>query len=284
MKTKRFFCVIMLCALSLAGCSLGGQSKADDIVSFDLSKYDNHGNVSCGRIWVERTTEGDWDEEGEGQFAYFDTKGNQITSWFNEREYNVDYLDDELEIPDYINNFLILNSLDDANNDNDDEPEYNCIEIYNIDGKFLGKRSLYNSDSLNDSVIYSNNEKEALIKYFDCGKNKYSLVKNDGIYNFTGSNLDYFEDNFLFEDSYCFDRVEDEYINVFLIDHKAAIFSSRLTHIYTVNEKLNCNYVYEVKIESENIVVDFEGQNGKRYTCVLDRDGNFVKKPFLSSN
>ena len=60
------------------------ETAEEETIHFDLSQYEQHGELSCGRIWCS-IVEGDWDTPNEEWFAYFDCWGNQISTKINKR-------------------------------------------------------------------------------------------------------------------------------------------------------------------------------------------------------
>ncbi len=73
--------VLLFVILCLCCCSCSGDRKVD------LSNYDEHGEWSCGRIWVEKV------EDGKDYIGYLDEKGQVVGEWHLNSEwiYPTDY-------------------------------------------------------------------------------------------------------------------------------------------------------------------------------------------------
>ncbi len=328
---KKFLCLILcfIFCLIITSCNISSnqdksyetseqeiindETSQNEKINFDTSKYDAHGKISCGRLWVERSTEGDWNEFSENEFAYFDTDGNQITEWFNSSTYRKS---------NYVNNILIICCEENNRVSTGPRAFPNC-KAYDINGKKLGGFSIVGEKSRSDFVapcIANSTDKnqriiqtiedvdvmgidygislidEKGVHDFNCsnavpsisGNFKEYVSEDDYIYNDSDDEeYDDYEDLDIDEDDYTeFDIQSGDNLSVLNInyDYKvhSYIFDQNYKIKFCVNDLIEKNEPNDITILPNNkIKVEFTGINGKEYTCILNDKGKFDKKPSL---
>ncbi|MGN0487976.1 MAG: hypothetical protein ACI4HO_01795 [Ruminococcus sp.] len=278
---KKIFCVFLVLGiiiLSLCSCSGNGnyvydgeaqyyddESEINDIhdLNIDLSEYSDHGELSCGRIWLEKE-EGSWDEYPESQFAYFDADGNQITDWF---------LSDNFIKGDYLGDFLVLPEY---------RPEFgttsHICHVYDLDGnemaQFCDETGYFCYTGINEDGkrLYQNDQRE--IGWMD----------STGVYLFnTGDKKD--DIRIMGDEHFTLEKVNDYYILIV----KDSDYDSELSMIFdqSLNLVLDFNDIFGWRngansinfISENNIEVEFVGEDDKFYKCVVDLQGNFIEEP-----
>ena len=116
-----FLLLSMIFSLSACNNSFSGSKSGNNGVksaNFDLNNYDEHGELSCGRILVWRTTDGNWNSAKEKQFAYLDVNENVIYGWKTVEEFWPSGHGSVLTYTpyDFVNNFAMIkdNTLENA--------------------------------------------------------------------------------------------------------------------------------------------------------------------------
>ena len=248
------------------------------IVNFDLTKYKEHGNLACDRIWVIKEFS-DWNTEVEEKFAYFDNNGNQISQWFSLKEYQ--------HPRDFSNGYVII--IERATFEKIYDYS-NCL-VYNTN--FYQVASLncrnpntaphyitdFDSQGYSYALGYDHDKKDATLYWidgngahaFEEGKYSYAMVDKYVLQNFKVSN-NYFvtvcgssDPNYL-------------YTNI------ARIYNKRGALVLDIEDAMG-KYSDDYAITSatvsndKNVKIYFYGANKKRYVCVMDFNGNFVEAP-----
>ena len=239
----------------------------------DLSQYADHGEISCNRVWVEKTN-----EAGEKVYAYLDNEGNVIYGWNKVKE--------GTKCRDYFNNYAIIIEKGDSDSD--------IFNIIDVNGnRILGDNVLHVKYSL------KNDNKEKEYWYQNFNEEGYAYIagyieENETEYNnkpdifFVNSNgLHKFKINATFKD--------DTY-NV-LVKHTKKIgkyfFMQCDDTSFLINEEGKqvldfwqaCNInPFDIEIISDNEIKLYYWEGVLVYAkfwCTVDFEGNIIHEPEL---
>ncbi len=274
---KRFLLMIMVLVNVVMFCSCGivnqGETSnglEEETINFDLSQYDDHGELSCGRIWCS-ITEGGWDTANTTKFAYFDCDGNRISKWFE---------GDRYEPVDYKNDFIVFFVEDSI-----PTGVYLDLEIYDVNGKcvvdnfsyYLGYKigrsfSGFNSTGVACSYGYKYGDEKGFYWLDSTGAHRFKIDKDL---------KDYYS---LDAEDYKAEK-NGEYVLLFLdgsyngfYDH-VGVFNKSGKMILSITESLGNKDVRSAYVENNEIHVVFKGADYDVYSCVLDMKGNFIEEP-----
>ncbi len=251
------------------------KSTEPSAVNFDLTQYDNHGEPSCGLIWVEKTISS-YDKAPETTFAYLDVDGNEKSQWFSS----------EMFYPrDFVNGMLILRKKPvEIHGVHIDYGE--CI-IYDTGFRELARGYFEFGDgekpNIKELAILDANERGEIFAIKDLGDDgsAFVMIKEDGVTRFSVA-----EDAFIniSIDNLRKTRYENGY---YIIDCRLAYNFPCYMGIF--DEKGNCVFepskqidyeVFSVNIISADVFeVMFEGKDGKMYTVTTDHTGKFLSEP-----
>lgn len=254
-------------------------THVNDQINFDLNQFDAHGNLSCGLIWVERTTSS-YDQSAKTEFAYFDVNGIQKSEWFESSKW---------EKSDFSNDLLILRSdyvvryVNKAVSVN--------VKVYDTDFNLISVITCDADDN------YVNGEKivELAITDVDENGNIFAIGKIDeqyGLYLINKNGIIKFEieeNNIIYTATTNLKgiRTENEYFVVNLRDgfgfsSYMGVFNKNGIAIFEPSEVISYE-VYDLEIISENeFNVKFKGKDDKYYWVKTDSQGNFLNEPTQS--
>jgi len=289
MKKVIIALLLLTILFSLSACSnsfSGSKSGNNGVKSanFDLSNYDAHGELSCGRILVWRTTDGNWNSAKEKQFAYLDVNENVIYGWKTVEEFWPSGHGSVLTYTpyDFVNNFAMIK-------DNSFEDTFFFIDINgNVLHPNLSIQSIFGGTLLSGSQ-YSSKE-DYYITDFD--ENCYAYFSGSlwingsrevkGVFYINKDRIcrfDYelplsdYSDNIMRIDNYFFINsigqklLFDDFGNLILDFYEDTEFAPN--QITIINDKC--------------IEASFVGKDDKNYTCIVDFSGNIIKEPILTS-
>lgn len=285
MKKIVIFFIALATILSLCACATNNTNARKETndkpsVNFDLTQYDAHGELSCGLIWVEKTTSS-YDKTPETTFVYLDVDGNVKSEWFSsELVYKNDFLNDLLIMREkpydrgngsyvdsgaciiYDTNFrqLAKGYFEFGDGDKPNEKKLAILdpnargEIFFI-GELVGFGEglfMITKDSIVDFPIAEN----ALI--YPTVKNLQKIRLENGYYV-----IDFRADLGTIGNLPCYMGVFDEHGNC----------------IFEPSEQIDYE-VFSVKVLSaDKFEVEFKGKDGKMYTVTTDRTGTFLSEP-----
>lgn len=243
----------------------GGNQK------LDLSQYVNHGEISCNRVWVEKTN-----EVGEKVYAYLDTEGNVIYGWNKANE--------NTKCRDYFNNYAIITEK--GNSDTD------ILTIIDVNGNKISgdnvlhvKYSLTNGNKGKEYWYQDFNEEgyAYIVGYIEGKETEYNnkpdmfFVNSNGLHKFK-INATFKEDtyNVLIKNTkkigkYFFMQCDD---TSFLIDEEGRQI---LDFWYACNKN-----PFDIEIISDNEIKLYYWEGVLIYAkfwCVVDFEGNIIQEP-----
>ena len=278
-----FVAFLMLMSLTACGSEKSAEkgnavknTESPVVVNFDLTQYDDHGELSCGLIWVEKT-KSSYDKAPEKIFAYLDTDGNVQSEWFSS----------EMFYPrDFANGMLILRKKPVEFRPSAYIDYGECI-IYDTGFNELARGYFEFGDgekpNMKELAILDANERGEIfaIKDLDDDGSAFVMIKEDGVVTFSVA-----EDAFINVsiDNLRKTRYENGY---YIIDCRLAynfpcymgVFDEKGNCVFEPSEQIDYE-VYSVKVLSPNeFEVMFEGKDGKMYTVTTDHTGKFLSEP-----
>ena len=291
------FTLLVLATLFLVGCgsqkfdsdreSHKGASVSEERINFDLSEYNDHGNLSCGLIWVKKT-ESTWNSAPQDCFAYFDANGTQKSRWFSCDEYWPE---------DFQNNYVVLRGAKRAFEDNWDY--HRCI-VYNK--SFSEITSLYcrmpalspcyisdfNTQGYSFAVAYDEKRKDDVLYWIDAqGEHIFQDPIDSEAYPPTTMVDEYSLGKFKYSNDY-FVLVDGSGDPDYLYTKIAQIYDKNGNFILDLEHQMR-KHTEDCAITSAEVLDDnivefcFYGMDKNKYICVMDFDGNFIKTPVLQS-
>ena len=250
-----------------------------EINDLDLSQYKDHGELSCGRIWVIKE-DSDWNEDVEEKFAYLDTDGNIVSEWFSLNKYRFPR--------DFVNGYVIVIEEETFERIYD----YSNCAIYDINFNQIA--------SLNCRYPRSSGP---YITDFDYQGYAYALgydhsIKDDALYWIDQDGVHIFEEgryaNTIMVDEYVlrYFKMSNNYFVAacgssdpdYLYTHIACVWNKKGKLVLDIEEVLH-NYADDFAVTSAEVLennrvrVYFYGTNKKEYVCTMDFKGNFVESP-----
>lgn len=270
----------IFCLMACASTEGINNNLSTQTVSFDLTQYDDHGELSCGLIWVEKTTSS-YDKTPETTFAYLDADGNVKSEWFSS----------EMFYPrDFVNGMLILRKKPVEFRPSAYIDSGECI-IYDTEFNELARGYFEFGDgeepNMKELAILDANERGEIfaIKDLDDDGSAFIMIKEDGVVIFSVA-----EDAFIniSIDNLRKTRYENGY---YIIDCRLAfnfpcymgVFDEKGNCVFEPSETLDYE-VYSVKVLSPHeFEIVFEGKDGKMYTVTTDHTGKFLSEPKLST-
>ncbi len=285
MKKTILLLLSFLILLMLSACNESenhGDAGSKPSVNFDLSQYDSHGELSCGRIWVVKTIS-DWDTRPAKYFAYLDADGNVIYDWtpVGEVYYRGAYVDAMLP-QNFVNDrAMIINRgfgttatqsiiLIDHNGNELYSPSWIYVEFYE----------------------QRNREREYYITNFDKEGYAYFIGRvwwdgntegDYGVYWMDDAGIHKFNAQLPTTDRtlHAIERMDKYYF--IAIGAYSILFDFQGNPIVDFKEAAGIFPDSIEIIDDKYIEASFIGKDDKRYVCVLDFDGNFIKSPVLKS-
>lgn len=279
------FTLLVLATLFLTGC--GSQKFDEERINFDLSEYNDHGNLSCGLIWVQKT-ESTWDSVPQDYFAYFDTDGNRKSEWFSCNEYQPE---------DFQNNYVVLRGERRAFEDIWDY--YRCTvynkSFYKITSLYCRKpavSSCYISDfdtqGYSFAVAYDEMQKDDVLYWIDAqGEHIFQDPIDGAAYSSTSSIDEYSLRKFKYSNDY-FVLVDGSSDPNYLYTKIAQIYDKSGRFILDIEYQMQ-KHTEECAITRAEVLDDnvvefyFYGMDKNRYACIMDFNGEFIKTPVLAS-
>ncbi len=263
MKKIGLLFMVFAMLLSVVGCSnvnIDSNDTPEKSVNFDLNQYEAHGELSCGLIWVEKTTSS-YDQAPQTEFAYLDINGNVKSPWFNSEDYQKNDFSNELLI---IKSYVYTPSLCYIY-----DTEFNELfkghfcEIANANerGEIFGFQSLDNDET---SLVMINKN----------GSIEFPVADKAFIYQ-SVENLN----NIRYENGYYIIDFRGTLGTLGNLPCYMGVFDENGKCIFEPSEQLKYE-VYSVKVISENrFEILFEGSDGNRYTVETDNTGKFLTEP-----
>lgn len=274
-KRLLFILLIISMLLSAVACnSLTSSKQPANKINFDLSEYESHGELSCGRIWCSKI-EGSWDTPNKESFAYFDCDGNRISQWFDRDTYTP---------TDFKNNFVVFHHIN-IPPIRDEYPvtvlDINCNQIaylrviydhYGAGADYLCI-SEFNSDGI--ACCYARDEEYRKRLYW---------IDNSGanIFRIDVNSLDLLFTSFHPDDMNA-EKLDDKivlYLGGSLYNEFTGVFSDDGDLLLDVKKAIGGYQVRDVSADGANLKVLFKGADDKLYNCIIDYNGNFVKDPY----
>ena len=272
MKKITIFFITLVIMVSLCACvandtNVPNESDNNLSVNFDLTRYDAHGELSCGLIWVEKT-ESSYDKSPETKFAYADIDGNIKSQWFDSDEFNK---------ANFINGIVILKESP-YTYVGSPRDYVRCL-VYDtqfnelVDGYFI--------------IIIDANERGEVFGFADLEGYDFGLfmVNKDGVVQFPVS-----DDAFIYKTIDNLKRIDYEK-GYYIIDFRGTLgtLGNLPCYMGVFDEKGNCIFepseqieyeVYSVEVISENeFEILFQGRDGNYYTVITDKTGKFLTTP-----
>lgn len=257
-------------------------SDSKQSVNFDLSQYDSHGELSCGRIWVVKTIS-DWNTKPTKYFAYLDADGNVVYRWTPVGEvYSHGAYVDAMLPQDFVNDrAMIINKGFGTN-------ATQLITLIDRDGN-----ELYSSSWIFVEFYEKRNrEREYHITDFDKEGYAYFVGRvcwdgntegNYGVY--------WLDDNGIHEFNAPLPKTETTLRSIKRINEYhfvsvgsySILFDLQGDPVIDFNEAVGILPYHINIIDDKYIEASFTGKDGKNYVCVLDFNGIFIKSPVLKS-
>lgn len=285
MKKLMSFCLMLLMVTLLSACGSFDNtelpSNKTNQVNFDLSQYENHGELSEGLIWVEKTTSS-YDQSPKTSFAYLDVEGNIKSPWFDTEEFSPS---------DFVNGLVILKSnthtFYGAKKD-----LANCV-VYDTDfnkiadGYFKVNKEVGNGQYEYEIAIIDANEKGEIFGFAEIDGSDYGLFK------ITKNNTVRFpvgDDAFLEPTVSNLKRIEKQ-LNYYVVDIRSTYWNNSVYYMGVFDESGNKIFepseqmdydVWSIEVLSDTqFQVRFQGKDSKFYTVKTDSTGTFLDEPQL---
>ena len=265
--------VIML--LGLTACNSNRSDNKNGIPDVDLSMYSDHGEWSCGRIWVKKTEES-WDSSNT-YVGYLDENGNLVGEWHSVSAWP--------KPNDFANDFAFVGT---------GEYEYSwnsstivSYDVINLKGEIVFTiECIAGSDGYEDAAVKQFNShgyafyiegyyKDTYVKsgnaYMLCKDG--SKVKIDERLELNGARLNNFSGSF--SEGYM------SYSNEAYINEEGQValdFSDRLEGYF--GQRYTITNLYPIEDGLAKVV--FEGKDDKKYFIVVDIYGNLLTEQPIS--
>lgn len=254
-------------------------------VNFDLSSYDSHGNLSCGRIWVTKT-ESSWDSSPKRYYAYLDINGNVIYGW---KEIGTvlgvhgktEYVDDCLPL-DYVNDRAIIIGVRSDSKCSLQIIDLKGNELISPEHIYIDEYDYFENGEMIYNYAYTNFDENGIFYFIGKvwwdgnteGDRGFYFIDTTGIHRFNAKmNLSESLLNSVEKiDKYFFVK---QGIYTCLFDSKGEV-------ILNFREKANIEPYKIEMLEDHQLKAYFIGKDNKDYQCILDFNGNFLSEPILN--
>ncbi len=261
--------VIIVCIIILGVM----QTKNTLNSKLNLSQYTSHGEISCNRIWVEKTK-----KSGENVYAYLDTEGNVIYGWNKANE--------GTKYRDYNNNYAII--IEEGDTDSD------IFTIIDINGnKVLG------DNVLRVKYLLTNDKKEKEYWYQDFSEEGYAYIvgyiegketeysNKPDIFFVNSNGLHKFKVNATFrEDTYNVLVKHIKKIGKYFFmqcDNTSLLMNEEGKQLLDFWQVCNIN-PFDIEIISDNEIKLYYWEGVlvyAKYWCIIDFEGNIIHEPEL---
>ena len=246
--------------------------------NFDIEQYGDHGALSCGLIWVEKT-ESSYDTAPTTTFAYLDKDGNVKSPWFDSKLYTK---------ANFMNNMLVLQQS--PYTEEGGSRDYATCIVYDTEFNVLWEgnaKTVTGEDGHTRSIAIANpNSRGEVFAFANVDGDKLDLimVTKDGLVKFPVA-----ESAFTYKTVANLENIalEGDY---YIIDFRSTVgnspcymgvFDLEGNLIFEPSEVVEY-VVYSVNVKGENeFEITFKGKDWKDYSVTTDNTGAFLTKPEL---